>query len=98
MADLELEFKIDELTGAIEIILLIAIGIALLGIRFLGSGLSDQSVRILTISAIYSGIWIMLSLLATPLLLSIEIFGLLMYIGLSIGYILGVIEKLSGSE
>jgi len=89
---------IDALTGAISIIVIIATGTALLGIKILGSGLADPSVRVLITATIYSAIWILLSLLAIPLIHSIEHFGILLYVALTIGYIIGVIEKISGVE
>lgn len=90
------EIGIDPLTGAISIIVVIATATALLGIQFLGSGLSDNSVRVLITVAIYASIWTILSLLAIPLIKGIEFFGTLIYVGLTIGYIIGVMEKISG--
>jgi len=80
------------------IIIAIAVGMAVIGFRVLGSGLSDPSVRVLITAVVYTGIWTMLSLLAIPLLYGIEIFGTLIYIALSLGYVIGVIEKISGVE
>lgn len=74
----------------------IAVAVVLLGLRVLGSGLSDDSIRILCVALSYIGIWLFLSILAMPLLFSIEIFGVLMYTALTIGYTIGVIEKMSG--
>jgi len=88
--------NIDPLTGAITIIVILATATALLGIKVLGSGLSDDSVRVLITTTVYVSIWTILSLLAIPLISSIEIFGSLLYVCLTIGYIIGVIEKISG--
>lgn len=90
--------NIDPITGAIGIIVIIATATALLGIKVLGSGLSDESVRVLITTTVYASIWTILSLLAIPLISSIEIFGSLIYIILTIGYVIGVIEKISGVE
>ena len=95
--DLEpIAFDLDPLIGAIVLVSLIAVAVVLLGLRVLGSGLSDDSIRILCVALSYIGIWLFLSVLAMPLLLSIEIFGTLIYTALTIGYTIGVIEKMSG--
>ena len=87
---------IDPITGAITIIVVIATATALLGIQVLGSGLSDNSVRVLITVTIYASIWTILSLLAIPLFSGIELFGTLIYVALTVGYIIGVMEKISG--
>ena len=87
-------FNIDPLTIGLEIIIVIALACALLGIRFLGSGLSEQSVRLLSVSLCYTAIWAFLSLLAYPLIRTIEIFGIVLYILLTVLFTIGVIEKM----
>ena len=87
---------IDALTGAIVILVVIATASALLGIKVLGSGLSDDSVRVLITVTIYASIWTILSLLAIPLIYAIELFGTLLYVALTIGYVIGVMDKISG--
>lgn len=91
-----ISFNVDPITGAIMIIIAIASGMAIIGFRFLASGLADSSVRVLITAVSYTGIWTMLSLLAVPLLNGIEIFGVLIYVALSLLYVIGVIEKISG--
>ena len=90
--------NINPLTGAISIIVILATATALLGIKVLGSGLSDDSVRVLITVTVYASIWTILSLLAIPLIASIEYFGSLLYVVLTIGYIIGISEKISGVE
>lgn len=82
------------------IVLLITVGLiaAGLGITVLGSGLSPASVRIMIMLTAFYGIWFTLSLIAFPLIIEIEIFGSIIYIGLTIGYSIGIIKKLAGSE
>lgn len=87
-------FNIDPLTIGLEIVIIIALACALLGVRILASGLSEQSVRLLSVSLSYSGIWAFLSLLAYPLIRTIEIFGVVLYILLTILFTIGVIEKM----
>lgn len=88
--------NIDSLTGAIAIIITLAMATSVIGLKVLGSGLSDASVRTLIIAITYTSIWSILSLLAFPLFASIEFFGLLLYISLTIFFVIGVIEKISG--
>jgi len=92
-------FEDDLLTiaggGGIAIIVLIA-GISIvIGIQVLGSGLSDTTVKVLTILTAYGSLWIILSLLSMPLLFEIQLFGLLIYTILTLIYVIGMIEKIS---
>jgi len=91
-----ISFSLDPLLGAIVLVSAVAVAVMLLGLRILGSGLSDDSIRILCVALSYIGIWMFLSVLAMPLLLSIELFGTLIYTALTIGYTIGVVEKMSG--
>ena len=65
------------------------------GIQVLGSGLSPSSVRTIILVTTYIGIWTALSVLAFNLINSIPIFGYVIYIGITVGYAIGVIEKIS---
>ena len=95
LQNLDFVFNIDSLTGAIAIIILIGLLCCLIGIRILGSGLSETSVRFLTTSIFYTGVWSLFSVLSYDLIISIEVFGLLLYITLTIIYVLGVVQKLT---
>ena len=88
-------FSIDELQGAIVILIAITVGIAFVGIKVLGSGLSDPSVKVIITATVYTGLWLVLSVLASSLIFSIEIFGAIIYVVLTIIYVIGVIEKIS---
>ena len=90
--------NIDPILGAVAMIIVIATVGALIGIQVLASGLSPESVRTLIIAIAYSGLWGVLSILALPLISSIEIFGSLIYITLTIGYVYGVIDKIGGGN
>lgn len=89
--------NIDPVAGAISMIIIIAGVGAIIGIQVLGSGLSPESVRVLIMSIAYTGIWVILSFLAFPLIISIEIFGGLIYVILTIGYVIGIIGKFGGN-
>lgn len=88
----------NELILGVGILLgLIAIA-SLFGLRILGSGLSDESVRVIVFVTVYGGIWMLLSLLAWNLITQIEIFGYFIYAILSICYAVGCIQKFYGGK
>lgn len=89
-------FDIDPITGALATIIVIALAGGLIGIRFLGSGLSELSVRLVNVGLVYTAIWAFLSLLAYPLLRTIEIFGGVIYLFLTALYTFGVVDKMIG--
>lgn len=90
--------NIDPIIGATAIIITIATFGAIIGIQILASGLSPESVKVLIIAIAYTGIWIVLSVLASPLIVDIEIFGSLIYVSLTIVYVIGVIQKIGGNK
>ena len=97
----DLLFQID--TGSLIIagIVLISTVIAvasITGIQVLGSGLNTQSVRVIIIATSYIGLWASLSILAFNLITQIKVFGGLIYIGITIAYSIGVIQKISGGN
>jgi len=91
-------FNIDLIIGAIAIITVIAVISIGVGIQVLGSGLSETSVKMIITALAYMGLWLVLSVLSMPLIFSIEIFGTLIYVGLTLGYVLGVVEKMTGGN
>lgn len=95
LENLDFVFNIDSLTGAIAIIIIVGLLCCLIGIRILGSGLSETSVKYLTTAIFYTGIWSLFSLLSYNFIISIKVFGLLLYISLTIIYVLGVVQKLT---
>lgn len=91
-------FSIDLIEGAIPIMAVMLVVVILLGITALATGLSPQSVKIGTFLIFYIGIWVLLSINAEPLIRSIEIFGGLLYVVLTVGYTFGVFQSLSGGN
>ena len=88
-------FNIDPVLGfTLTIIVVVALA-SVLGITVLGSGLSPTTVRVMIIGITYAGIWIVFSILAEPLISSIEVFGTLIYVSLTIGYVYGVVQKIA---
>lgn len=90
--------KIDPVAGLIVIFIVIIVIAALLGIQILASGLSPESIKFIMNAILYFAIWSLLSTLCFNLIVSIEIFGTLIYITLTIAYVIGVIQKLSGGN
>ena len=92
-------FAIDTSTivGAITIISITLIAVAsVVGISVVGSGLNPQSARIVVLAITYTGLWVLLSTLAYSLIVSIEIFGGVIYVTITIAYVIGVIQSISG--
>ncbi|QYW08120.1 hypothetical protein 15570_00023 [Lokiarchaeota virus WyrdV1] len=90
--------RIDPVAGLIVIFIVIIVIAGLLGIQVLASGLSPESIKFIMNAILYFGIWSLLSALCFNLIISIEIFGTLVYITLTIAYVIGVIQKLSGGN
>lgn len=80
-------FSIDAYTGAITwLIVIAAIGVAA-GIGILGSGLSEVSVNLLYKSIFYGVVWGILSIFPAGLIFQIMIFGPIIYITLTIVFV-----------
>jgi len=97
ISNINTTFYIDEFSGALVIIISIMIISTLIGLQIMGSGLSEQSVRIITIGISYFGIWTIFSVLSYQLIISIEIIGTLIYITLTIIFTIGIIQKITKS-
>ena len=84
--------------AGITLLTTIIIAASITGITVLGSGLNPQSSRIIVLLTAYIGLWSTLSILVFSLINSILIFGSIIYIGITLGYAFGVVQKISGSE
>ncbi len=91
--NIETDFRIDSLEGAIVIIVVIILFATLIGVKILSSGLSESAHRIVVICTCYFGIWIILSVLGGAFIFQIQEFGALIYISITIIYVIGVIQK-----
>jgi len=89
----ELTFSIHELEGMLIIITIIIAFSTLVGIKILASGLSDSTVNIISVATAYGGIWAVLSVLSAGMIRDIELFGALMYITLTIAFVIGIVQK-----
>lgn len=87
------------LVGAIGILTLTLIGVATItGISVLGSGLNAQSAKVIVFASIYGTLWLLLSIPAFGLIVSIQSFGYIIYVLISVAYVVGVIQKMSGGS
>ena len=91
-------FGLDPVTGGLALIVAIAVLGALIAPRVLGTGLGDNGTRIIMVSAFYGGIWAILSLVSYPMIIAIDIFGLLLYMSMTILYAVGVVSKYFGGD
>lgn len=87
-------FQVDSLIGAMIMIVVLATLIAIIGLRVLASGLSETSVKTLRTSIAYAGLWGVLSVLSYGLIVSIQTFGFIIYVVLSLLFVIGVFIKL----
>lgn len=92
----DLTFGIDPLVGGLIMLTVVITLAVIIGIRVLGSGLADSSISTIRSAIMYTGLWITLSLASVPLIESISIIGSVMYISLTIFYIVGVFQKITG--
>jgi len=86
---------INEITGAIAIIIVLVSIAVVVGIKVFGSGISEQSVKVIIVITGYVSIWGVFSALTLNLINSIEIFGWVIYLILTIIYMVGVMNKLT---
>lgn len=86
---------INEITGSIAIIIALVSIAVVVGLQIFGSGISEQSVRTIIVIIGYASIWGIFSSLSLNLIVSIETFGVLIYLFITILYTIGVMEKIS---
>jgi len=75
---------------------LVAAG-ALIGIQIWGTGLSDESVRMMAGAIIYGTIWTSLVILGKDMIQTIPVFGVSIVILLSVLYVIGVLLDVTES-
>jgi hypothetical protein len=83
---------------AIGVIISVAIALVLvMAVHVLGSGISGSVIPIVFLVTILTGVYTILSGISFPLFNSIPIFGLPIYFGLIVMYIIGIASLASGS-
>lgn len=91
-------FDVNMTGGLIALIVVLVVVGAVAGIRVLGSGLSTYSVALIHKSAVYYGLWGVFSGLSYVAFASLPIFGLFLWVGLTLIYSLGFFQTLNGSN
>lgn len=86
---------INEVTGALAVVIALVALAVVVGIQVLGSGISEQSVKTIITVIGYASLWGVFSVLSSNLIISIELFGLIIYLILTIIYAIGVMNKIS---
>ena len=91
-------FGVTELSlgiGMIAVILAVAVGFS---VQVVGTGLSENGSRMIIYSAFYVSLWVILSLLAEPLISSIDVFGSMIYMLLTVTYVVGIMKSYFGGD
>ena len=91
-------FGLDPITGGLALITALGVLGGIIAIQVLGSGLSESGSRIIMVSVFYGGIWAILSIVSYPMIVSIKIFGLLLYMIMTILFAIGVVSKYFGGD
>lgn len=90
-------FGLDPVFGALLILGTLVLIAGVVGVTVMGTGLSDSSTHKIFVSITYLGIWVMLSVFSFNSILEIPYeFGTVLYIGLTLMYVVGVIKNISG--
>jgi len=89
-------FNVEKITleNIMQITIVVAVAVAIclaLGIKVLGSGISGSVIPIVFVVTILTAVFFVLSGMSYGLFESIPIFGLPIYFGLIISYILGIV-------
>jgi len=80
------------------ILLIVAIGAStVLGIRILGSGVSELTQKLIMYSVAYLGIWGILSVIVYKQIFSIPIIGSFIWILLTAAYMIGFVQEVGGA-
>lgn len=90
-------FNIDMVTGLIALIIALVVVGVVAGIRVLGSGLSEHSVKLIYNSTVYYGLWFLFSALAFTAFNSIPTYGIFLWLGMTLIYSLGFFQTINGS-
>lgn len=92
-----LNFGISIQEGILSLIVGITVVVALIGLQILGSGLNDETVRVLTVIITYIGVWTFLSSFTYDLFLMVAWFWII-YWFFTFLYVFGVVEKITGGN
>lgn len=85
----------DLIISAIAMLVALGAAAAIAGINVLGSGISAQNAKIIVILIGYGTLWTVLSIISFNFIIEIEIFGSIIYITLTLVYVIGVFQNLN---
>ncbi len=94
----DFSFTLSPAEAGLSTIVGIFVVAAMIGLNILGSGLSDESVETMIGIVVYAGIWATLSIISGVMILSIPIFGVVIYFVMTLVYTFGVIQKVTGDS
>lgn len=94
----EYEFAINETQGILAIIIAVSVIVSLIGIRVLGSGLSEMTIKILYNTIFFYGIWALFSVFSLELLLLVPVGGWIVYCGLTGLLSFGIVRQINGAS
>lgn len=82
--------------GLIAIVISLCIAVAIIGIRIAGSGESETAQKVIIISSAFIALWSIFSILSLNLLVLIPYgFGAILYFGLTLSYVIGIVMRYS---
>lgn len=93
----EYQFAINESQGIIAIVIAVSVIGSLIGIRVLGSGLSETTVKILYNTIFFYGVWGLFSALSLQWFLIIPIGGWIVYFVLTGMLSFGIVQQINGT-
>lgn len=89
-ANMGLTFSIDNVQGFLSGLVIIGTIVSVIGIRVLGSGLSDFAVGVLSAVVFHTGMWSLLTILAGGLIDSITTYGVPIWIAMTVLFVVGI--------
>jgi len=82
------------MTSGLVAIIISAIALGLIGLKVLGSGLNPTSVKIIWNGIVFYGLWLIFSVMSYNAIVSIPIFGVILWFLITFVYSLGVFGKM----
>lgn len=94
----EYGFQINNLQGMLSIVIAVSVVSSLIGIRVLGSGLSEMTVKILYNTIFFYGVWALFSVFSLSYILLIPIGGWILYFILTGMLSFGIVKQINGGS
>ena len=91
-------FDLNVVTGFIALIIGVVILGTVIGITFVGSGISERAQKIIFNSVVCFGFWGIFSALTLTLIMLIPIFGLILWLAMTIVYTFGFFKQIDGGQ